>query len=51
MKLAQNQTELSNQISELKGVVELQGQMLNRLLAVLEREEGEGPGKGKGKQS
>ncbi|KAJ7709548.1 hypothetical protein B0H17DRAFT_1028305 [Mycena rosella] len=41
-KLAHNQTELSKQIAELRGVVEGQGQMIARLVAALE-------GKGKGK--
>jgi len=35
-KLAQNQTELSSQIDELRATVEVQGQMLQRLLNVLE---------------
>ncbi|TEB27742.1 voltage-gated potassium channel [Coprinellus micaceus] len=43
MKLAQNQTELSRQIEELRHVVEGQGRMVQRLLEVLgEREKGEG---------
>ncbi|KAL0067334.1 hypothetical protein AAF712_005561 [Marasmius tenuissimus] len=37
MKLAQNQTELSNQISELRDTVELQGVLIKRLLAALEK--------------
>jgi potassium voltage-gated channel Shal-related subfamily D protein 2 len=35
-KLAHNQTELSKQILELRGVVEAQGQMIARLVAALE---------------
>lgn len=35
-KLAQNQTELSRQISELRSTVEVQGLMLQRLLDALE---------------
>lgn len=35
-KLAQNQTELSHQIEDLKATVELQGKLLTRLLATLE---------------
>ncbi|ESK92115.1 voltage-gatedpotassiumchannel [Moniliophthora roreri MCA 2997] len=35
-KLAQNQTELSKQISELRDTVEMQGEMIKRLLEVLE---------------
>jgi len=35
-KLAQNQTELSKQIEELKATVELNVQIMNRLLEVLE---------------
>ncbi|KAJ6525762.1 hypothetical protein B0H19DRAFT_971203 [Mycena capillaripes] len=41
-KLAHNQTELSKQISELRGVVEAQGQLIARLVTALE-------GKGKGR--
>ena len=35
-KLAQNQTELSHQIEDLKATVELQGKLLTRLLVALE---------------
>lgn len=35
-KLAHNQTELSKQIAELRGVVEAQGQIIARLVAALE---------------
>lgn len=35
-KLAQNQTELSEQIDNLKAIVEMQGKMMNRLLDVIE---------------
>ena len=35
-KLAQNQTELSKQIEELKSTVLKQGQMMSRLLEVLD---------------
>ncbi|EEB97003.1 hypothetical protein MPER_03766, partial [Moniliophthora perniciosa FA553] len=35
-KLAQNQTELSKQISELRDTVEMQGEMIKRLLEALE---------------
>ncbi|EIN12884.1 voltage-gated potassium channel [Punctularia strigosozonata HHB-11173 SS5] len=35
-KLAQNQTELSHQITELRATVEAQGEMLERLVAALE---------------
>jgi len=35
-KLAHNQTELSKQIAELRGVVEAQGQLITRLVSVLE---------------
>jgi len=35
-KLAQNQTQLSKQIEELKSTVEMQGQMMNRLIQALE---------------
>ncbi|KAH7885584.1 hypothetical protein F5I97DRAFT_1810902 [Phlebopus sp. FC_14] len=45
-KLAQNQTELSQQISELRGTIELQGEMIKKLLTVLE-----GQAKGKRKES
>ncbi|KAI6128760.1 hypothetical protein EDD17DRAFT_1739310 [Pisolithus thermaeus] len=38
-KLAQNQTELSRQISELRVTVELQSQMMKQLLAILEGQE------------
>ncbi|KAJ7164776.1 hypothetical protein C8R43DRAFT_1122653 [Mycena crocata] len=41
-KLAHNQTELSKQIAELKGVVEAQGQLITRLVSAME-------GKGKGR--
>lgn len=34
-KLAQNQTELSQQISELRVTVELQGEMIRELLGIL----------------
>jgi hypothetical protein len=55
LKLAQNQTELSGQISELRATVEMQGKMLARLLEVLEVQ-GEGGGsnlvhKGKSRQT
>ncbi|KAF5388460.1 hypothetical protein D9757_004636 [Collybiopsis confluens] len=43
LKLAQNQTELSKQISELHAIVDAQGEMINRLLNILET-------KSKGKQ-
>ena len=36
MKLAQNQTELSRQIEELAGTVEVQGRLLRRLLEKLD---------------
>ncbi|KAF8211864.1 hypothetical protein K438DRAFT_1805487 [Mycena galopus ATCC 62051] len=42
-KLAHNQTELSKQISELRGVVEAQGQLIARLATALE-------GKGKARE-
>jgi len=42
-KLAQNQMELSNQISELRGTIDAQGEMIKRLLDILES-------KSKGKQ-
>ncbi|KAF9222858.1 voltage-gated potassium channel [Gyrodon lividus] len=48
-KLAQNQTELSQQISELRVAVEMQGQMIGRLLTALEGRTGMGDGNGKGK--
>lgn len=35
-KLARNQTELSRQISELRYVVEVQGEMIRRLVGMLE---------------
>jgi potassium voltage-gated channel Shal-related subfamily D protein 2 len=35
MKLAQNQTELSKQIDDLRATVEIQGRMLQRLLDIL----------------
>lgn len=35
-KLAENQSELSRQISELRGAVEVQGEMIQRLVAMLE---------------
>ncbi|KAJ7510176.1 hypothetical protein B0H11DRAFT_2269644 [Mycena galericulata] len=35
-KLAHNQTELSKQIAELRGVVEAQGQLITRLVSTLE---------------
>ena len=35
-KLAENQTELSRQISELRSVVEMQGAMIQRLVDMLE---------------
>lgn len=35
-KLAQNQTELSRQISELRNAVEVQGEMIRRLVGMLE---------------
>ena len=35
MKLAQNQTELSKQIDDLRVTVEIQGRMLQRLLDIL----------------
>ncbi|KAF9264095.1 voltage-gated potassium channel [Marasmius fiardii PR-910] len=37
LKLAKNQTELSKQISELRDTVELQGEMIKRLLEALEK--------------
>ena len=40
-KLAQNQTELSHQIEDLKATVELQGKVLTRLLVALEGRSGE----------
>ena len=40
MKLAQNQTELSRQIEELAGTVEVQGRLLRRLLEKLESSSG-----------
>ncbi|KAG2753176.1 voltage-gated potassium channel [Suillus brevipes Sb2] len=43
-KLAQNQTELSQQISELRVTVEIQGEMIRELLGYL-RVEGTGKGK------
>lgn len=45
-KLAQNQTELSQQISELRVAVEQQGQVIRELLTILE-----GQGKGKRRES
>jgi hypothetical protein len=45
-KLAHNQTELSNQITELRGIVEAQGQLIARLVSALE---GGDAGEGKGK--
>lgn len=39
-KLAQNQTELSRQITELRATVEAQGQMLERLVTALEASSG-----------
>ncbi|KAG1732457.1 uncharacterized protein EDB91DRAFT_1058049 [Suillus paluster] len=44
-KLAQNQTELSQQISELRATVEMQGEMIRELLGYLHAE-----GKAKGKR-
>jgi len=44
LKLARNQTELSVQISELRSVVEMQGDMIQRLVKALE-------GKGKERES
>ncbi|KAI9456321.1 hypothetical protein HD554DRAFT_2145550 [Boletus coccyginus] len=41
-KLAQNQTELSRQISELRSVVEVQGEMIRRLVGMLEDGAGRG---------
>lgn len=41
-KLAQNQTELSRQISELRSVVEVQGEMIRRLVGMLEASAGRG---------
>ncbi|KAJ7172311.1 hypothetical protein C8R46DRAFT_1161771 [Mycena filopes] len=41
-KLAENQTELSNQIADLRGLVESQGQLISQLVTALE-------GKGKGR--
>lgn len=35
-KLAQNQTELSNQISDLRAVVEMQGKLIQRMTLALE---------------
>ncbi|TFK33509.1 hypothetical protein BDQ12DRAFT_700737 [Crucibulum laeve] len=54
MKLAQNQTELSRQISELSATVETQGKLIRRLIEVLEKGGGgldapAGTRKGKGK--
>ena len=45
-KLAQNQTELSRQIDELRSTVEAQGAMLSRLLEVLEESKSLYKGKG-----
>jgi potassium voltage-gated channel Shal-related subfamily D member 2 len=42
MKLAQNQTELSSQISELKATVEMQGEMIRRLVEMLEGQKRKG---------
>ncbi|KIJ13097.1 hypothetical protein PAXINDRAFT_181411 [Paxillus involutus ATCC 200175] len=54
-KLAQNQTELSQQISELRVAVEMQGQMIGQLLTVLEgsgaMEMGDLKGKGKRREN
>lgn len=36
LKLAQNQTELSRQIAELRSTVEAQGQIMKRLLEAVE---------------
>lgn len=47
MKLAQNQTELSKQIVDLSRMVEEQGQLLRRVMRVLE---GENSNLGKGKE-
>ncbi|KAG8214300.1 voltage-gated potassium channel [Butyriboletus roseoflavus] len=41
-KLAQNQTELSRQISELRSAVEVQGEMIRRLVGMLESGTGHG---------
>lgn len=53
LKLAQNQTELSRQISELAATVEVQGRLLKRLVTVLDVEDpsGERELNGKGKQT
>lgn len=40
MKLAQNQTELSRQIEELAGTMEVQGRLLRRLLEKLDSSSG-----------
>jgi potassium voltage-gated channel Shal-related subfamily D protein 2 len=40
LKLAQNQTELSKQISDLRDTVEAQGVLIGRLLEALEGSEG-----------
>jgi uncharacterized coiled-coil protein SlyX len=44
MKLAQNQTELSRQIEELAGTVEVQGRLLRRLLEKLDASSGSSGG-------
>jgi len=49
MKLAQNQTELSRQIDELRETVEMQGKMLQRLLEKLDAG-ADAVGSGKGKE-
>ncbi|KAF9442299.1 voltage-gated potassium channel [Macrolepiota fuliginosa MF-IS2] len=52
MKLAQNQTELSKQITNLTATVELQGKLLKRIIAILDGEsEGGSDYSGKGKQT
>ncbi|RDB21570.1 Potassium voltage-gated channel subfamily B member 2 [Hypsizygus marmoreus] len=43
-KLAQNQTELSRQISDLRATVEMQGRILERMLDVLEGSSSKGKG-------
>jgi len=41
-KLAQNQTELSKQIEDLKATVVMQGKMMHRLLEMLDGKNGDG---------
>ncbi|EFI27342.1 hypothetical protein CC1G_14815 [Coprinopsis cinerea okayama7 len=50
MKLAQNQTELSHQIDELKGIVEEQGKLIGRLVDLLEGRGYSSAVNGKGKE-